>query len=171
MVRSHFATTTGWQRFCFCPPSQRRSGAGPSSPREKPNLHRQRECAVKCSCGSVLSGSPFSSVPYTVRSVAKAQGHCLSNIAHLARCSVHWELWLSPTAASPPRMCKAKPPQSSLAPMFTSMDQSSPSILPQEGSEKSAVGKTSLIFSMIAERLPMDAGRKSGGMSEVFLAS
>ena len=91
MVRSHFATTTGWQRSCFCPPSQRRSGAGPSSPREKPNLHRQRECAVKCSCGSVLSGSPFSSVPYTVCSVARAHGHCLSNIAHLARCSVHWE--------------------------------------------------------------------------------
>jgi hypothetical protein len=84
MVRSDFATTTGWQRFWFCPPSQRKGGAGPGSPREKPNLHSQRECAVKCSYASVLSVSPFSTILLQYESLAKAHGHCLCNIAHFA---------------------------------------------------------------------------------------
>ena len=81
---SDFATTTGWQRFWFCPPSKRKGGAGPGSPREKPNLHRQGECAVKCSYGSVLSVSPFSTILLQYESLAKAHGHCLCNIAHFA---------------------------------------------------------------------------------------
>jgi hypothetical protein len=66
------------------PPSQRKGGAGPGSPREKPNLHRQRECAVKCSHGSVLSVSPFSTILLQYDSLAKAHGHCLCDIAHFA---------------------------------------------------------------------------------------
>ena len=68
----------------LCPPFQRRGGAGPGSPREKPNLHRQRESAVKCSHGSVLSVSPFSTILLQNDSLAKAHGHCLRDIAHFA---------------------------------------------------------------------------------------
>src|ERR1700683_4659737 len=55
--------------------------------------------------------------------------------------------------------------------MFTSMDHPSPSMTPQEGSEKSEAGTTALILSIMAERSPSDRGRKSLGMSLTVLAS
>src|SRR5208337_2541134 len=70
---------------CFGLPPSKRSGAGPGSRREKPNLHRQRESAVKCSCGSVLSGNSFSSRFYAAHSLAKTRGAVCSILLPLPK--------------------------------------------------------------------------------------
>src|ERR1700676_1736860 len=98
MVRSDFATKTGWQRFC--PPSQRRGGRSRLSEREAQSappggVCRQVllwECLVRQSLFNhslAVRQRSEGARPLQYDSVAKAQGHCLSNIAHFAsaRCT------------------------------------------------------------------------------------
>src|SRR5687767_13211804 len=51
--------------------------------------------------------------------------------------------------------------------MFSSIDQPSFSISPEDGSEKFAVGTMRLILAMTADRLPSGFGLKSGGISSI----